>query len=124
MCGSRHGLRAGVGGRGARMPLLPLLLLLLAWTAAGLHPRASVRRSTRAAAATGVARLAPTPHGLRHGGASHDHAVRARHILAIQRRGRWRSFDSVRRYEKHGRLALQLRQLPRALTADRVAGEG
>ena len=32
-------------------------------------------------------------------------------IENIQRRGRWKSLSSVRRYEKHGRLSAQLRRL-------------
>lgn len=44
------------------------------------------------------------PHGLRHGGPSHD-ALHGHYTLRrIQQRGRWASWDTVRRYEKHGRL--------------------
>ena len=40
---------------------------------------------------------------LRHGGASHDWMTSSRDLTAIMRRGRWRSWDSVRRYEKGSR---------------------
>ena len=56
--------------------------------------------------------LQPTPYGLRHGGASHDRSVSARPLLEVQKRGGWKAFSSVRRYDKHGRLGLQLQKLP------------
>ena len=55
--------------------------------------------------------LRPTLYGLRHGGASHDRSVRCRGLPEVQSRGGWRSFSSVRRYEKHGRLGAQLNKL-------------
>lgn len=39
-----------------------------------------------------------------HSGASINRASKKRGITAIQKRGRWASFSSVRRYEKEGRL--------------------
>ena len=51
-------------------------------------------------------------YGLRHGGASHHRSVLARELVAVQQRGAWRSFSSVRRYEKHGRLGAELQKLP------------
>jgi hypothetical protein len=36
----------------------------------------------------------------------------------IQRRGRWKSFAAVRRYEKGGRLQQLLRQLPKKVLSD------
>ena len=49
-----------------------------------------------------------TGHQLRHGGASDD-ALEGKHIKDIQKRGRWRAPESVRRYEKFGVL-LRVRQ--------------
>ena len=56
--------------------------------------------------------LEPSLHGLRHGGASHDRRTGDRFLLGVQQRGNWRSFNTVRRYEKSGRVLLQLRKLP------------
>jgi len=56
--------------------------------------------------------LAPMPYVLRHGGALHDRGSRQRSLTGIQRRGNWRSWASVRRYEKSVRLGLQLQKLP------------
>ena len=52
--------------------------------------------------------LRASPHTLRHGAASTDYALKARDLLEIQRRGRWKAVASVRRYEKSGRLAAQV----------------
>ena len=38
--------------------------------------------------------------------------VRARCMATIQSRGDWKAQSSVRRYEKHGRITIQLRKLP------------
>ena len=56
-------------------------------------------------------RLALCPYMARRGGASHDRAVRARGLRDIQGRGNWRSFRSVQRYEKHGRLGIVVQSL-------------
>ena len=53
-----------------------------------------------------------TLYCLRHGGASHDARMSARTLLDIRRRGQWRSWTSVRRYEKHGRLGMMLQSIP------------
>ena len=45
-----------------------------------------------------------TPHCLRHGGASRDALEKFEDLRAIQRRGRWKARESVRRYEKAGAL--------------------
>lgn len=58
------------------------------------------------------------PYRLRHGGASRDFALKLRRLEEIQRRGRWKSFASVRRYEKGGRLQQLLRQLPKKVLSD------
>ncbi|CAE8603762.1 unnamed protein product [Polarella glacialis] len=63
----------------------------------------------------------PHPYRLRHGGASTDYAAGDRPLVDIQRRGRWRSYNSVRRYEKGGRLTQQLQQLPARVRAHAVS---
>ena len=55
--------------------------------------------------------LAPCLYQLRHGGASHDRLVGARSLNEVQQRGNWQSPRSVRRYDKHGRVGLQLQRL-------------
>ena len=52
---------------------------------------------------------------LRHSGASTDFALRHRTLAEIKLRGRWRGDQSLRRYEKGGRLAEQLGRLPQKL---------
>ena len=54
----------------------------------------------------------PHPYRLRHAGASHDFASKARRLSEVKRRGRWRSWASVRRYEKGARVAELLHKLP------------
>ncbi|CAE7231430.1 gag-pro-pol [Symbiodinium sp. CCMP2456] len=61
------------------------------------------------------------PYRLRHGGPSRDIALRLRTLAEVQKRGRWKSFASVRRYEKGGRLSQQLQSLPRALRDRAIA---
>ena len=55
------------------------------------------------------------PYQLRHAGASNDFSSGRRTLIEIQRRGRWRSTASVRRYEEGGRVTEQLRRLPERL---------
>ena len=43
-------------------------------------------------------------YSFRHGGPSHDRAIKFRSLGDIQKRGRWASPASVRRYEKAGRV--------------------
>ncbi|CAK0901538.1 unnamed protein product [Prorocentrum cordatum] len=64
-----------------------------------------------ATSALGVSLLKATLYSLRHGGASHDRSTGARGLGAVQQRGGWKAFKSVLRYEKHGRLSLELRKL-------------
>ena len=45
------------------------------------------------------------PYQLRHSGPSIDRSRGWRDIMEVQKRGRWRTFKSVARYEKHGRLS-------------------
>ena len=61
--------------------------------------------------ATGLALSCLVPHGLRHGGPSHDALHNTRTLEQIQVRGRWRAWESVRRYMKHGLLLKVTAQL-------------
>ena len=56
----------------------------------------------------------PHPYRLRHGGPSRDVLLGFRTLQEIQKRGRWRSFSSVRRYEKGGRVTQQMQALSKA----------
>jgi integrase len=69
------------------------------------------RRMQQAARALDLKPLAPCPYQCRHGGASHDRLVDARPLAEVQHRGGWKRFQSVRRYEKHGRVSLELQKL-------------
>eukprot|EP00438_Fugacium_kawagutii_P004066 Skav200557 [mRNA] locus=scaffold2256:91297:92139:+ [translate_table: standard] len=53
-------------------------------------------------------KLRLTPHCLRHGGASHDYLSGNLSLQDIQQRGCWATYESVRRYSKHGRVSRQL----------------
>ena len=67
-------------------------------------------------------KLKLTPHCLRHGGASHDYLFGVRALVDVQARGCWASFESVRRYSKHGRVNRQLSLLsPEQLHAAKQA---
>jgi hypothetical protein len=48
----------------------------------------------------------------RHGGASHDYVNKFRQLASVQQRGRWKSMNSTRRYQKGGRLAQIFQALP------------
>lgn len=52
---------------------------------------------------------------LRHGGASRDFVTKSRSLEEVRRRGRWRSWASVRRYENGSRVAQMLNRLPPSL---------
>ena len=52
---------------------------------------------------------------LRHSGASSDFLEKIHTLAEVQRRGRWRTAKSVRRYEKGGRVAQQFQKLPAPL---------
>ncbi|CAK0850412.1 unnamed protein product [Prorocentrum cordatum] len=78
-----------------------------------LTPSALRRALDEAAAAWRLGPLGPLDaYRFRHAGASVDFATGARRLEEIQRRGRWRSARSLRRYEHGGRLADLLRRLP------------
>lgn len=62
----------------------------------------SFNRAFRAAAATLALDL--VPYQARHGGATHDRWDQSRSLEEVRKRGRWRSEQSTRRYEKHGKL--------------------
>ncbi|CAK0826987.1 unnamed protein product [Prorocentrum cordatum] len=70
-----------------------------------------------AAKAFGIEKFLPGlhPYMLRHGGASHDYGSKARSLVDVQRRGRWQSWHSVRRYEKGARLSQVLQMVPAAM---------
>jgi len=69
------------------------------------------RAFRESAARLGLACLEPTLYCLRHGGASHDIRTGSRDLRGVQARGHWRAWSSVRRYEKHGRIGMQLQKL-------------
>jgi hypothetical protein len=48
----------------------------------------------------------------RHGGASYDFVMKLRDLTSVQHRGRWKSLNSVRRYQKGARLAQLFGALP------------
>lgn len=54
--------------------------------------------------AVGVKCLSPVPYQLRHTGPSHDRATNSRTQSEVQKRVRWLTATSVRRYEKGGRM--------------------
>ena len=70
------------------------------------------RQFALAASAAQIEHLKPTPYGLRHGGASHDALTGRRPLSEIKKKGRWRSDQSVRRYEKAAVAMKQLSRLP------------
>lgn len=95
-------------------------------TAVGLMPMDSRRLLMKVQAAVqrlGVNAGEVHMHRLRHSGASHDYARRIRSIEDIRRRGRWKAFNSVRRYEKGARVQQLLASLPSAVHAHAVACE-
>ncbi|CAK0815965.1 unnamed protein product, partial [Prorocentrum cordatum] len=57
----------------------------------------------------------PPPCILRHSGASRDFAEQRRTLVGTQRRGRWRTDASARRYEGGGRLGSEFAKLPLCL---------
>ena len=48
---------------------------------------------------------------VRHSGASHDFVTKSRTLEEVRRRGRWRSFQSLRRYEKGARCSELMERL-------------
>ena len=60
-------------------------------------------------------KLSVTPYQWRHSGPSIDRAKDRRSLLEVQKRGRWKSFKSVARYEKSARLGANFAQLGTSL---------
>lgn len=56
--------------------------------------------------------LRPRLYSLRHGGASHDLLARVRPALDVQKRGRWSTMDSLKRYSKETRVLTELGKCP------------
>ena len=54
------------------------------------------------------------PYQMRHSGPSIDRAANRRTLLDCQKRGRWKSWQSVTRYEKSARLSAFWNRLPEA----------
>ena len=71
----------------------------------------------RAASSTGVS-LFTCPRMLRHGGASECFHRNLRSLKELQLRGRWKSFESVKRYQKQGQLLSQIRRLSPSVLDD------
>ena len=65
----------------------------------------------------GIGFLAKTLYVTRHGGASRDILERYRSMEAVQRRGRWAHLNSVKHYDKHGRLQLLVSKIPANVVA-------
>ena len=63
----------------------------------------------------GVPHLATSMYVLRHGGASRDVLMKVRDLVSVMRRGRWAHLESVKHYEKHGRISKILAGLPISL---------
>jgi hypothetical protein len=89
----------------------------LAWVKGRLRPEAPLwsfsmediqYQFQRACTHLGLAVISTHLYSLRHGGASHDLLSRRRTPEQVQRRGRWRSEKSLRRYGKETRLLLEM----------------
>ena len=68
------------------------------------------KRACRAWGLEGV-----VPYQMRHSGPSIDRANKTCSLMECQKRGRWKSWQSVTRYEKSARLAVVWSQLPRGV---------
>ncbi|CAJ1460170.1 unnamed protein product [Effrenium voratum] len=60
----------------------------------------------------GLQKLGLHAYRFRHGGALHDYVNKFRQLASVQQRGRWKSMNSTRRYQKGGRLAQVFQALP------------
>ncbi|CAK0883435.1 unnamed protein product [Prorocentrum cordatum] len=100
---------AAAGGRASGAAPEPLLF--------AITQREVSSALSAAAKALGIEKFLPGlhPYMLRHGGASHDYGSKARSLVDVQRRGRWQSWHSVRRYEKGARLSQVLQMVPAAM---------
>jgi hypothetical protein len=68
-----------------------------------------------AVAKAGLKFLEPQLYMLRHGGISHDVALRVRDLPEIVKRARWTTSSQLRRYEKHVKLQEVLGKIPASL---------
>ena len=59
-----------------------------------------------------VTEICDTPYKGRHGGPSRDIQLQLRSLDAVQRRGHWKSLQSLRNYEKSGRLHKIVAKVP------------
>lgn len=100
-----HWLRTLKGSGAPRRPLWPFSLGQLA------------RKFQEAMLACGLSHLKPVLYSIRHGGASEDLLRGTRDLAAVFRRGRWRSWSSVRRYGKEAKLLSELAKVPPATLA-------
>jgi len=109
----------------ADQPLLPSLGARLLALARSKTPDALLFDVTQQRVASDVdlscrrlrvpAELSVVMYMFRHAGASTDFARKVRPLAEIKLRGRWKGDQSLRRYEKGGRLAEQLDRLPAPL---------
>jgi integrase len=109
-------------GRLARSALLGVAAMLAPGDALSPLTHSQLASAWRRAwQALGLAGLRLSPHSWRPGGAAHDALYQLRDLLVIQRRGRWRAAQSVRRYEKAGILLKQIAKLPCHITDTHTA---
>ena len=80
---------------------------------------------TMAATAAGLGRIHPVLYMGRHSGASLDRLTAELTLLEVQRRGRWRSPASVRRYDKHALIqaVTDMLSAEQLLSCDRAAAK-
>lgn len=81
------------------------------WTLSQMRPTAHVQR---AALLTEVEVLGMCLYSPQHAGASRDDSEGARSLTQIQARGQWRTFTSVIRYSKAGRLATERHKMTKS----------
>eukprot|EP00973_Karenia_brevis_P085057 11804837-Karenia_brevis.AAC.1 len=67
-----------------------------------------------AVAQIGLAKFGLISYQARHGGANRDAMLKRLEMEAIRKRGRLKTYQSLRRYEKHGRRQLVYNQTPAA----------
>ena len=70
---------------------------------------------TQAAVALGLGHHNLVAYQARHGGASRDILLKRREMEEVRKRGHWRTYASVRRYEKSGRVQRVMQTTPAAL---------
>ena len=80
-----------------------------------LQPGTLLREFRRICESLQLGPLASHPYCLRHRGASHDLLTRSRSLVEIQKRGRWHSLKSLRRYGKETRSLSEAAKLNLAL---------